>query len=107
MALPETLIFGASIGLCLLLAWAIGVRGAVGLVAGYDGGLPPAKEAELARDAAGILLAAAAGIGILVVDAWTGAVPRAGAITTLAVGVPVGWFLWKWNVRDSESTPTR
>mgnify|MGYP005854718437 CR=1 FL=1 len=51
MSVAETLLLGLSVGFCLLLAWAIHRRGAVGLIAGYDRDLPPEREAELARDA--------------------------------------------------------
>ncbi|WP_048076959.1 hypothetical protein, partial [Halorubrum sp. AJ67] len=76
MALASTLPYAFPIGVCLLLAWAIRFRGAVGLIAGYDGDLLPEREAELARDAAVILVIAAAAVGLLAVDAWTDAVPR-------------------------------
>ncbi|QAU12967.1 hypothetical protein EKH57_09680 [Halorubrum sp. BOL3-1] len=104
MAVAETLLLGFPTGLCLLLAWTIHRRGAVGLIAGYDGDLPPEREAELARDAAAVLVAAAAGVGLLAVDAWTGAVPRPGALVTAAVAAPTVWLLWKWNVREQRST---
>ena len=104
MALAETLLLTLPIGLCLLLAWAIHRRGAVGLIAGYDGDLPPEREAELGRDAAALLVVTAAAVGLLLVDAWTGAVPRPAALVTLAVVAPVAWFLWKWNVREPPST---
>ncbi|MEZ3170498.1 hypothetical protein ABNG03_07685, partial [Halorubrum sp. RMP-47] len=84
MAIVETVVVGHVAGFCLLLAWAIRRRGAVDLIAGYDGGLPPEREAELARDAAAVLVVAAAASGLIVVDAWTGAVPRPGALVTLA-----------------------
>ncbi|TKX75618.1 hypothetical protein EXE46_02400 [Halorubrum sp. GN11_10-6_MGM] len=104
MAIVETVVVAHVAGICLLLAWAIVARGKVGLIAGYDGDLPPEREAELARDAAAILVVAAAASGLLVVDAWTGAVPRPGALVTLAVAAPVAWFLWKWNVRRDSGT---
>jgi len=97
MAVAETLLSAVPIGLCLLLAWAIRCRGAVGLIAGYDGDLSPEREAALARDAARVLVAAAAATSLLVVDAWTGAVPHPGVLVTLAVVVSVAWFLWAWN----------
>ncbi|QWC19470.1 hypothetical protein [Halorubrum sp. 2020YC2] len=99
MALPATLLSAFPIGLCLLLAWAIRRRGKVGLIAGYDGDLSPEREAELARDAARVLAVAAAATSLLVVDAWTGAVPRPGLLVTLLIAGAVGWFLWKRNVR--------
>ena len=102
MALASTLLPAVSIALLLLLAWAIRYRGQVGLIAGYDGGLPPEREAELARDAAAVLVVAAAAAGLLVVDAWTGAVPRPGLSVTLLIVAAVAWFLWKWNVRESD-----
>ena len=104
MALTSTLLSAVSIAVCLLLAWAIAHRGAVGLVAGYDGDLPPEREAELARDAARVLVVAAAATGLLVVDAWTGAVPRPGLSVTLLIVAAVAWFLWKWNVRAERPT---
>ncbi|QUO47676.1 hypothetical protein [Halorubrum ruber] len=100
MAPASTLLSAVSIGFCLLLAWAIRARGKVGLIAGYDGGLPPEREAELARDAAAVLVLAAAATSLLVVDAWTGVVPRPDVLVTLAIAAPVAWFLWKWNVRE-------
>ncbi|ELZ37052.1 hypothetical protein [Halorubrum tebenquichense] len=102
MALAATLLYAFPIGSCLLLAWAIHRRGAVGLIAGYDGDLPPEREAELARDAAIVLVAAAAGVGLLAVDARADAVPRPGALVTLAIVAPVAWLLWKWNVREPD-----
>ncbi|GAA0546938.1 hypothetical protein ABNG02_06110 [Halorubrum ejinorense] len=104
MSILETVVVAHVVGICLLLAWAIHGRGRVSLIAGYDGGLPPEREAELARDAAAVLVAAAAATTLLVVDAWTGGVPRAEALTTLAIVAPVAWFLWKWNVREPPST---
>jgi hypothetical protein len=103
MAIVETVVVGFVVALLLLLAWAIGRRGKVGLIAGYDGGLPPEREAELARDAARVLVVAAAAVGLLVVDAWTGAVPRPDVLVTLATLAAVAWFLWKWNVRAERS----
>ena len=103
MALAVTVVLAPAIGICLLFAWAIHRRGAVGLIAGYDGGLPPEREAELARDAARVLVVAAAAVGLLVVDAWTGAVPRPDVLVTLATLAAVAWFLWKWNVRAERS----
>lgn len=100
MAIVETVVVGHVVGLLLLLAWAIRGRGKVGLIAGYDGGLPPEREAELARDAAAVLVVAAAATGLLVVDAWTGAVPRPDVAVTLVIAGAVGWFLWKWNVGE-------
>jgi hypothetical protein len=70
------------------------------LVAGYDGDLPPEREAELARDAASVLVVAAAATSLLVVDAWTGSVPRPGLSVTLLIIAAVAWFLWKWNVNE-------
>ena len=55
MAIVETVVVGHVAGFCLLLAWAIRRRGAVDLIAGYDGDLPPEREAVLARDAAAVL----------------------------------------------------
>ena len=104
MAFAATLLYSFPIGLCLLLAWAIWRRGAVDLIAGYDGDRSPEREAELARDAAGVLLVAAAGIVLLAVDAWTGAVPRPGTLVAVAVVVPTAWLFWKWNVREPSST---
>ena len=63
MALASTLLSAVSIAVCLLLAWAIARRGAVGVVAGHDGDLPPEREAGLARDAAPALAVAAAPTG--------------------------------------------
>ena len=100
MALASTLLSAVPVALLLLLAWAIRYRGKVGLIAGYDGGLSPEREAELARDAARVLVVAAAATSLLVVDAWTGAVPRPGLLVTVAIVAPVAWFLWKWNVRE-------
>ncbi|MFW6000008.1 MAG: hypothetical protein ACOCPY_00990 [Halorubrum sp.] len=97
MAIVETVVVGHVAAVLLLLAWAIHGRGRVDLIAGYDGDLPPEREAELGRDAAGVLVVAAAASGLLVVDAWTGAVPRPEVLVTLAIAVPVAWFLWKWN----------
>lgn len=99
MAIVETVVAGHVAGICLLLAWAITARGRVDLIAGYDGGLPPEREAELARDAAGALVVAAAAAALLAIDAWTGAVPSPGAVATLAVLAALAWFLRKWNVR--------
>ena len=99
MAIVETVLVGHVSGFCLLLAWAIRRGDAVDLIAGYDGDLPPEREADLARDAARVLVVAAAATGLLVVDAWTGAVPDPGVLVTVAVVAPVAWFLWKWNVR--------
>ena len=99
MTLAFALSYAVPFGLCLLLAWAIGRRGAVGLIAGYDGDLPPEREAELARDTARVLVVAAAAVGLLAVDARTGAVPRPGAVVTLVIVAAVAWLLWKWNVR--------
>ncbi|ELZ58970.1 MULTISPECIES: hypothetical protein [Halorubrum] len=104
MALAATLLYAFPIGLCLLLAWAIRYRGAVGLIAGYDGDLSPEREAALARDTALVLVAAAAGVGVLAIDSRTDAVPRPDLLTTLAVVVPTAWLLWKWNVREPRST---
>ncbi|PHQ46772.1 hypothetical protein DJ68_05460 [Halorubrum sp. C3] len=100
MALASTLLSAVSVALLLLLAWAIRYRGKVGLIAGYDGDLSPDREAELARDAARVLVVAAAATSLLVVDAWTGAVPRPDLLVTLLIAVAVAWFLWKWNVRE-------
>ena len=102
MALAATLLSAVPVALLLLLAWAIGRRGRVGLIAGYDGGLPPEREAELARDAAAVLVVAAAATSLLVVDAWTGAVPGPDVLVTLLIVAAVAWFLWKWNVRESD-----
>ncbi|GAA0724042.1 hypothetical protein J2744_002271 [Halorubrum trapanicum] len=102
MALPSTFLSVVPAALLLLLAWAIRVRGKVGLIAGYDGGLPSEREAELARDAARVLVVAAAATGLLVVDAWTGAVPRPDVLVTLAIVAAVAWFLWKWNVSEPD-----
>jgi len=102
MAIVETVVVGHVAGSCLLLAWAIHCRGSVGLIAGYDGDLPPEREAELARDAAAVLAAAAAATGLLVADAWTGAVPRPGALATVAVVAAVAWFVRKWNGRGPD-----
>ena len=102
MALVSTLLSAVPVALLLLLAWAIGRRGRVGLIAGYDGGLPPEREAELARDAAAVLVVAAAATSLLVVDAWTGAVPLPDVLVTLLIVAAVAWFLWKWNVRESD-----
>jgi len=99
MAIIETVVVGHVAGICLLLAWAITTRGRVGLIAGYDGGLPPEREAELARDASWVLIVAAAATRLLTGDASTGAVPRPGAAATLAILAAVAWFLWNWNVR--------
>ena len=87
MALAVMVVLAPAIGLSLLFAWAVHRRGAVGLIAGYDGGLPPEREAELARDAA----------RVLVVDAWTGAVPRPVPLVTLTILTAIAWFLRKWN----------
>lgn len=100
MALVSTLLSAVPIALCLLLAWAIYSRGKVGLIAGYDGDLPPERETELARDAAAVLVVAAAATSLLVVDAWTGVVPRPDVVVTVAIVAAVAWFLWKWNVRE-------
>ena len=97
MAIVETVVVGFVVALLLLLAWAIGRRGKVGLIAGYDGDLPPEREAELGRDAAVVLVVAAAAVGLLVVDAWTGAVPRPVPLVTLTILTAIAWFLWKWN----------
>ena len=94
MALAVTVVLAPAIGLCLLFAWAIHRRGAVGLIAGYDGDLPPEREAELGRDAAVVLVVAAAAVGLLVVDAWTGAVPRPVPLVTLTFLSAIAWFLW-------------
>ncbi|WP_423996362.1 hypothetical protein [Halorubrum trapanicum] len=102
MAPASTLLSAVPIVFCLLLAWAIWRRGKVGLIAGYDGGLPPEREAELARDAAAVLVVAAAATSLLVVDAWTGAVPRPGVVATLAIVAAVAWFLWKWNAGERD-----
>ncbi|WP_017342277.1 hypothetical protein [Halorubrum sp. T3] len=102
MALAATLLSAVPIGVCLLLAWAIRARGKVGLIAGYDGGLPPEREAELARDAAAVLVVAPAATSLLVADAWTGAVPRPGVVVTLAIVAAVGWFIWKWNAGERD-----
>ena len=102
MAIVETVVVGHVVALLLLIAWAIRARGRVDLIAGYDGGLPPEREAELARDAAAVLVVAAAATGLLVVDAWTGAVPRPGALVTLAIVASVGWFLWTWNASEPD-----
>ncbi|SFR35076.1 hypothetical protein [Halorubrum sodomense] len=99
MAIVDTVVIGHAVALLLLLAWAIHARGKVGLIAGYDGGLPPDREAELARDAAAVLVVSAAAAGLLVVDAWIGAVPRPGLLVTVAIGAAVAWFLWTWNGR--------
>ena len=104
MAIVETVVVGFVVALLLLFAWAIHFRGVVGLIAGYDGDLPPEREAELARDAAAVLVVAAAASGLLVVDAWTSAIPRPGALVTLAIAVPTAWFLWKWNGRADRPT---
>ncbi|ELZ50838.1 hypothetical protein C464_01911 [Halorubrum coriense DSM 10284] len=98
MAIVETVV----VALLLLFTWAIHGRGKVGLIAGYDGDLPPEREAELARDAAAVLVVAAAASSLLVVDAWTGAVPRPGALVTVAVLAAVAWFLRKWNGREPD-----
>ncbi|ELZ33753.1 hypothetical protein [Halorubrum distributum] len=100
MALASTLLSAVPIALLLLLAWAIRYRGKVGLIAGYDGDLPPEREAELARDAARVLVVAAAATSLLIVDAWTGSVPRPDVLVTVAIVVAVTWFLYKWNVRE-------
>ncbi|QKG92219.1 hypothetical protein EXE43_03325 [Halorubrum sp. SS5] len=100
MAIVETVLIGHVSGFCLLLAWAIRRGDAADLIAGYDGDLPPEREAALARDAARVLVVAAAATGLLVVDAWTGAVPRPGALAAVAVGAAVAWFLYTWNVRE-------
>jgi len=97
MALVVTFVLAPAIGLCLLFAWAIHRRGAVGLIAGYDGGLPPEREAALGRDAATVLVVTAAAVGLLIVDAWTGVVPRPVPLVTLTIVTAVAWFLWKWN----------
>ncbi|WP_434522951.1 hypothetical protein [Halorubrum sp. AS12] len=102
MALPSTFLSAVPAALLLLLAWEIRVRGKVGLIAGYDGGLPPEREAELARDAAAVLVVAAAATSLLVVDAWIGAVPRPGLLVTVAIAAAVAWFLWKWNVSEPD-----
>ncbi|SNR31533.1 hypothetical protein SAMN06266787_1011214 [Halorubrum ezzemoulense] len=103
MAIVETVVVGHVTGFCLLLAWAIYRRGAVDLIAGYDGDLPPEREADLARDAAAVLIVSAAASGLIVVNAWTGAVPRPGALATVAIAAAVGWFLWKWNGRAPDA----
>ncbi|ELZ43798.1 hypothetical protein C463_09019 [Halorubrum californiense DSM 19288] len=103
MAIVETVVVGHVVALLLLFAWAIHGRGKVGLIAGYDGGLPPEREADLARDAAVVLVVAAAATSLIVVDAWTGAVPRPDVAVTLAIAGAAGWFLWKWN--GSEDRP--
>jgi hypothetical protein len=69
MAIVETVVVGFVVALLLLLAWAIGRRGKVGLLA---------------------------------VDAWTGAVPRPGVLVTLLIVASVGWFLWKWNASERD-----
>ena len=97
MPVVETVILAPAIGLCLLFAWAVHRRGAVGLIAGYDGGLPPEREAELARDAATLLVVTAAAVGLLVVEAWTGVIPRPAPLATLTILTAIAWFLWKWN----------
>ncbi|SDF02523.1 hypothetical protein SAMN04488067_101472 [Halorubrum xinjiangense] len=102
MALAVTLLSAVPIAVCLLLAWAIRSREKVGLIAGYDGGLPPEREAELARDAAAVLVVAAAATSLLVVDAWTRGVPRPGLLVTILIAAAVAWFLWKWNVREPD-----
>lgn len=102
MALTSTLLSAVPVAVCLLLAWVIRARGKVGLIAGYDGGLPPEREAELARDAAAVLVVTAAATSLLVVDAWIGAVPRPGLLVTVAIAAAVAWFLWKWNVSEPD-----
>ena len=104
MPIAATLLVGVALLIVLGFAWLIGSRGRVDLVAGYDGGMPPEREAELARDVRTLLLVVAATLGVLLVDAWTGAVPGAGSLgTVVTVGV-VGWLLWKWNVRRDTTT---
>jgi hypothetical protein len=97
MALAVTVVLAPAIGLCLLFAWAVHRRGAVGLIAGYDGDLSPEREAELGRDAATVLVVTAAAVGLLVVEAWTGAIPRPVPLVTLTVLTAIAWFLRKWN----------
>lgn len=99
MALGETVVLGFVAVWMLFLAWAIDRGGAVDLVAGYrKGQLPEAREAELARDVRTVLLAVVGLLGLLVVDAWTGAVPRTGELFVVVTAALVGWLVWKWNV---------
>ena len=100
MGLASTLLPSVLIALLFLLAWEIRVRGKVGLIAGYDGGLPPEREAELARDASRVLVVAAAATSLLTGDTSTGVVPRPDLLATLLIAAPVAWFLYKWNVRE-------
>ncbi|MFP4627535.1 MAG: hypothetical protein ACLFMX_00940 [Halobacteriales archaeon] len=56
----ETAVIGFLILLLLLLAWTIGLGGAVGLIAGYQqGDLPPDREQRLVRRVQVALLAVA------------------------------------------------
>ena len=83
---------------CLFLAWAIGWDGGQGLIAGYSPGQLPAKqETELVRDVQLVLFGVVGLLGLLVVDAWTDAVPRAGTVMMVGTFVLVGWVVWKWN----------
>ena len=104
MPFAETLLIGVALLHVLGFAWLIGNRSRVDLVAGYDGELPPEREAELATDVRTILLAVAATLGVLLVDAWTGAVPRAGSLVAVVTVGAVSWLLWKWNVRRDTTT---
>jgi|GEM_PF-4208534 len=98
MPIGETVLLVVVASSCLFIAWAIGRDGGQGLIAGYRRGQLSAKEeAELVRDVRVMLFGVVGLLGLLVVDAWTEAVPRAGTVMMAGTVVLVGWVVWKWN----------
>ncbi len=98
MAVAETVVLGSSAAVCGLLGYVIRYREMVGLIAGYNpGDLPPAEEANLARDASRVTFVAAALILAAIIQEWTRPVPGFWAGFTGVLFALSGWVVWKYN----------
>ena len=107
MYTAAAVVYGFTIGLCLLLAIGVSRKGPGWLVAGYEEGtLDPDREQELTDDVRTVLLGVAGLTAVSLIEEVTDTQLRASELLLVGVVLLVGWLLWKYNVkyRDEDSS---
>ncbi len=95
MPVVTTLALGYAALLCLGLAWAIGRRGKVGLIAGYrPGTLSPDDERAFAKNIERMLLLTTAALSGYILNIWTVQSRYAGPALLVFCVALVPWSFW-------------